>query len=79
VPSERTVTFPIVNRMFGVDGLARCRNALVSDNQTGDWHPGPWSDWDRAAIEIDFVGATLAKRLCLEDTAGLPSRSLVET
>ena len=82
MPSERSVTFPIVNRMFGVDSLAKRLNALVSDGQIGDWHPGSWTDWGHSAIEIGFdsvADAALARQLCLEDTAGLPSRSLVET
>ena len=68
--------------MFGVDSLAKHLNTLMSDGQIGDWHPGRWADRVHTAIEIGFdsVGdAALAKRLCLEDTAGLPSRSLVET
>ena len=80
--SERAVTFPIVNRMFGVDDLAKHLNALVSAGQIDDWHPGRWTDWSHAAIDIGIdsvADATLAKKLCIEDTAGLPSRSLVET
>jgi hypothetical protein len=80
--TEHCVTFPIANRMFGIDSLAKRLNALVSDSRIVDWHPGPWTDWGHTAIEIGFdtVGdAALAKKLCLEDTAGLPSRSLVES
>jgi len=82
VSTERIVTFPIANRMFGVDRLAKHLNALVTEGQIGDWHPGRWTDWGHTAIEIGFDSvedATLAKTLCLEDTAGLPSRRLVET
>jgi hypothetical protein len=71
-----TVTFPIENRMFGVDRLAKRLNALVSDGQIGDWHPGRWIDWGHTAIEIDFdsvVDATIAKRLCLDGALKLPS------
>ena len=80
--TERTVTFPIVNRMFGADSLAKRLNALVSDGQIGDWHPGAWTDWGHTAIDIGFdtvADATLARQMCLDDTAGLPTRSLVET
>ena len=72
-----TVMFPIENRMFGVDRLAKRLNALVSDGQIGDWHPGRWIDWDQTAIEINFdsvVDATIAKRLCLDGALRLPSR-----
>jgi hypothetical protein len=68
--------------MFGVNVLAMRLNALVKDGRIGDCHPGRWADQAHTAIEIlfDSVGdALLAKRLCLEDTAGLPCRSLVET
>jgi hypothetical protein len=74
---ECTVTFPIENRMFGVDSLAKRLNALVSDGQISDWHPGRWIDWDHTAIEINFdsiVDATIAKKLCFDGTARLPSR-----
>ena len=74
---ECTVTFPIKNRMFGVDSLAKRLNALVSDGQISDWHPGRWIDWGHTAIEINFdsvVDATIAKRLCLDGPARLPSR-----
>ena len=80
--TERIVTFPIANRMFGVDRLAKHLNALVTEGQIGDWHPGRWTDWGHTAIEIGFDSvedATLAKTLCLEDTTGLPSRRLIET
>lgn len=69
VPAEYTVTFPIENRMFGVDRLAKRLNGLVSGGQIGDWHPGRWIDWDHSAIEIGFdssADADLAKRLLLE-------------
>jgi hypothetical protein len=68
--------------MFGVDVLAKRLNALVSDGRIIDWHPGRWIDRAHTAIEISFdsvADAALAKKLCVEDTAGLPSRSLVET
>jgi hypothetical protein len=68
--------------MFGVDVLAKHLNALVSDGRISDWHPGRWTDQSHTAIDISFNSvedAALAKRVCLEDTAGLPSRSLVET
>jgi hypothetical protein len=70
--SECTVTFPIENRMFGVDSLAKRLNVLVSDGQIGDWHPGRWIDWDHTAIQIGFDSpedATLAKQLLSQDTA----------
>ena len=63
--------------MFGVDGLAKRLNALVSDGLIGDWHPGRWIDWGHTAIEINFVSivdATIAKRLCLDGPVRLPSR-----
>jgi hypothetical protein len=81
MPTERTVTFPIVNRMFGMDSLARRLNALVSDGRIGDWHPGSWVDSEHNAIEIGFdsVGdADLARKLCQADTAGLTPQRLVE-
>jgi hypothetical protein len=68
--------------MFGVDVLAKRLNTLVSDGRISDWHPGRWIDRGHTAIEIGFDSAgdaALAKKVCLEDTAGLPSRSLVET
>jgi hypothetical protein len=64
--STRTVTFPIVNRMFGVDSLAKRLNALVSDGQIRDWHPERWIDWGHTAISITFDSiedATLARTL----------------
>jgi hypothetical protein len=79
--AEQSVTFPIVNRMFGMDSLAKRLNALVSDGRIGDWHPGPWIDWEHTAIEIGFdsVGdADLARKLCLADPAGLTPQRLVE-
>lgn len=66
--AEHTVTFPIANRMFGLDSLAKHLNALVNDGQIRDWHPGRWIDWDHTAIPITFDSiedATLAKTLCL--------------
>jgi hypothetical protein len=80
--AERTVTFPIVNRMFGLDRLAKRLNRLVSDGQIHDWHPGCWTDSGHTAIEIRFDSvedATLAKTLCFEGTSGLPSRGLETT
>jgi hypothetical protein len=68
--------------MFGVDVLAKRLNALVSDGRVSDWHPGRWTDQAHTAIAISFDSvrdATLAQRICLEDAAGLPPRSLVET
>jgi hypothetical protein len=68
--------------MFGLDDLAKRLNALVNAEQIGDRHPGRCTAWSNTAIDIGFdsiADATLATRLCLEDTAGLPSRSLVET
>ena len=50
--------------MLGVDSLAKRLNALVSDGQISDWHPGRWIDWGHTAIEINFdsvVDATIAK------------------
>jgi hypothetical protein len=69
--AEHTVTFPIANRMFGLDSLAKRLNALVSDGQIRDWHPGRWIDWGHTAIRITFDSiedATLAKTLCLQHT-----------
>ena len=46
-------------------------NALVSDGQIRDWHPGRWIDWGHTAISITFDSvedATLAKTLCLDQT-----------
>ena len=66
--SEQTVTFPIVNRMFGLDRLAKRLNALVSAGQISDWHPGRWTDWSHTAIDISFdsiADATLAEKLRL--------------
>jgi hypothetical protein len=63
---ECTVTFPIENRMFGVDLLAKRLNALVSDGRIGDWHPGSWVDWGQTSIQIGFDSiedAALAKQL----------------
>jgi hypothetical protein len=79
---QHTVIFPIVNRMFGVDRRAKRLNALVGNGQFCDWHPGRWTDWGHTAIEIRFdsaADATLAKKFCLDDTAGLRSQRLVET
>jgi hypothetical protein len=69
--TEQTVTFPIVNRMFGLDSLAKHLNALVSEGQIHDWHLGRWIDWGHTAIPITFDSiedATVAKTLCLERT-----------
>ena len=66
--TPRTVTFPIENRMFGLDRLAKHLNALVREGQIGDWHPGRWTDEDHTAIEIGFDSvddAALAKTSCL--------------
>src|SRR6476469_2549259 len=52
--AERTVTFPIANKMFGLDRLAKRLNALVTDGQIRDWHPGCWIDWGHTAIPITF-------------------------
>ena len=67
--SERTVKFPIENRMFGLDRLAKRLNALVSDGQIGDWHPGRWIDWNHTAIDIGFdsiADAAVAEKHCRE-------------
>jgi hypothetical protein len=80
--AQPTVIFPIANRMFGVDSLAKSLNALVGNGQIGDWHPGRWTDWGHTAIEIGFdsaADAAVAKKSCLHDTAGLRSRKVVET
>jgi len=69
--AEHTVTFPIANRMFGLDSLAKHLNALVNEGQIRDWHPGRWVDWGHTAISITFDSvedATLAKTLCLDQT-----------
>jgi hypothetical protein len=66
---EQTVTFPIANRMFGLDSLAKHLNGLVSNGRIRDWHPGRWIDWDHTAVQITFDSiedATLAKASCLE-------------
>ncbi len=76
---ECTVTFPVVNRMFGVDHLAKRLNALVRDGQISDWHPGRWIDGNHTAIPITFDSiedATLAKTLYLEHPAESPSPRL---
>jgi hypothetical protein len=73
---ECTVTFPIENRMFGANSLAKRLNALVSDGQISDWHPGRWVDWGQTSIRIDFDSrkdAALAKHLLSQDTARLTS------
>jgi hypothetical protein len=81
--AEWTVTFPIANRMFGVDNLATRLNALASDGQISAWHPGRWIDWGHAAIQIirfDSVeDVALARKLCQGDAVGLPSRELAQT
>jgi len=67
--TEHIVTFPIANRMFGLDRLAKRLNGLVRDGKIRDWHPGRWIDWDHTAIPISFDSiedAALAKALCLE-------------
>lgn len=77
---ESTVTFPIANRMFGVDSLAKRLNALASDGQISSWHPGRWTDWGHTAIQISFDSAedaALATKLCCDDAPGLPSLGLV--
>ena len=70
---ECTVTFPIGNGMFGANSLATHLNALVSDGQIDDWHPGRWMDWGHTTIQIDFDSvedAALAKHLCLRTQRG---------
>jgi hypothetical protein len=67
--------FPIENGMFGADRLAKRLNALVSDGQISDWHPGRWIDWGHTSIQIDFdsvADAALAKQLlsCLRAQRG---------
>lgn len=74
--AEHGVTFPIANRMYGMDRLAKRLNLLVSDGKIKDWHPGYWIDWDHAAIRIIFDSmedAEVAKKLCIEDASRLPS------
>lgn len=53
--------FPIENRMFGMDRLAKHLNELVRSGQIHDWHPGRWIDWDHTAIEIGFDTAADAQ------------------
>jgi hypothetical protein len=48
---ECTATFPTKNRIFGVDSLAKPLNALVSDGQISDRHPGRWIDRSHTAID----------------------------
>ncbi|MFZ1106196.1 MAG: hypothetical protein WAN86_25595 [Hyphomicrobiaceae bacterium] len=78
---EGTVTFPIENGMFGAHSLAKHLNALVSDGQISDWHPGRWVDWGHTAIQqIDFDSgedAARARHLLFRDTARLTSLRLV--
>ena len=81
VSAEGTVTFPIEQR-FGVVVLAKHLNALVSDVRIRVCHLGRWADPFPIAIDMRFnfvEDAALATRVCLDDTAGLPSRSVVET
>jgi len=52
VSTERTVTFPIANRMFGRDSIAKRLNARVRDGQIHDWHRRRWIDWGHPAIPI---------------------------
>jgi hypothetical protein len=49
-----SVTFPIKNRMYGVNILAKHLNALVKGGQIQTWHPGRWIDWRHREIEIGF-------------------------
>ena len=73
---EWTVMFPIENGMFGADSLAKRLNALVSDGQISDWHPGRWIDWGHTSIQIGFdsvADAALAKQLLSQGTARSPS------
>jgi hypothetical protein len=79
---ECTAMFPIENGMFGVDSLAKRLNALVSDGQIRDWHPGRWIDWGHTSIQIGFdsvADAALAKQLLSHDAGRLPSQRPVET
>lgn len=79
--TEHSVTFPIANRMFGMDRLAKRLNVLVKDGEIDDWHPGYWIDWDHTAIQIGFDSiedAEVARKLCLEDTFRLPSQKPAE-
>jgi hypothetical protein len=80
--AEHSVTFPITNRMYGMDRLAKHLNLLVSGGKIKDWHPGYWVDWDHAAIRIVFDSmedAEVAKKLCIEDAPRLPSQEPIET
>jgi hypothetical protein len=63
VSTERTVTFPIVNRMFGRDRLAKHLNALVRDGQIHDWHRRRWSDWGYPLSRSRSKDATVTKTL----------------
>ena len=49
-----SVTFPIKNRMYGVNILAKHLNALVESGKIKAWHPGCWMDWTHSEIEIGF-------------------------
>ena len=73
---ECTVMFPIENGMFGADSLAKRLNALVSNGEISDWHPGRWIDWGHTSIQIGFdsvADAALAKQLLSQGTARSPS------
>ena len=67
------VTFPILNRMFGVDSLAKRLNALVSAGQIAGWHPERWIDWDHTAIQISFDSVEDATFASIEIAEKLPA------
>jgi hypothetical protein len=52
-----SVTFPIRNRMYGVNALAKHLNSLVKSGQIQAWHPGRWIDWSHQELEIGFDSA----------------------
>jgi hypothetical protein len=51
------VTFPVENRMYGLDRLAKQLNELVRSGRIHDWHPGRWVDRHHDVIEIGFDSA----------------------
>ena len=67
-PGFTTVTFPVQNRMYGMNLLAKHLNELVLGGSITDWHPGRWIDWNHDAIEIGFDSAADA-RIAIEATS----------
>jgi hypothetical protein len=78
----QTVTFPIENRMFGLNSLAKHLNELVRAGQIHGWHPERWTDWHHTAIQISFDSvedATFASQLSVETRDKLPAAVASET